>query len=216
MRARCMTALIIGFISVTTWAEDDESGWMVPANSAVKNLYLGAGLARVDNDIADSNQDGSVTNVSTDDEDTSASLIIGYQITENIAIEGGYTDTGETDFQGTSDGSGESWVAGSVRTKQESDGWELGIRGRWPIAPRWYAIGYMGWYWWKNEETYFENGFVSSDTESGSDFTYAIGLEYDIGKQDRFVYRFMGSNHKIGSQGDDVMGFGAELIYLFP
>ena len=74
----------------------------------------------------------------------------------------------------------------------------------------------MGWYWWKNEETYYENGFVSSDTDKGSDVTFAIGFEYDVGVKDRFVYRIMGSQHKIGNHGDDVVGVGAELIYLFP
>ena len=159
---RAITFLVLSLAASVSWAEDEDAGWVVPTNSAVKNLYLGAGLARVDNDIAASNQDGSVSNVSTDDEDTSTSLIIGYRINDYLAVEGGYTDTGETDFRGTSDGSGESWVAGSVRTKQEADGWEFGIRGRWPIAPRWYAIGYAGWYWWKNEETYLERNGISN------------------------------------------------------
>ena len=216
-RASSVVLSSFAFLAATSGqADTDDGAWFVPQNSAVKNVYVGAGASRVDNDIAGTNQDGSVSNVRIDDEDTSTSLIIGYQITDNISVEGGYTDTGETDFRGVSDGSGDSWIAGDVRTKQEADGWEFGLMGRWPIAPRWYALGYVGWYWWKNEETYYENGFVSSDTDKGSDVTFAIGFEYDVGVKDRFVYRIMGSQHKIGNHGDDVVGVGAELIYLFP
>lgn len=200
--------------SASAWSAD--AGWFVPADSGAKNLYLGAGVSRVNNDIVDTNQDGSVSNISKDDEDTSTGLIVGYQITDNISVEGGYTDMGETDFRGVSDGSGDSWFPGSVRTKQEADGWEFGVMGRWPIAPRWYALGYLGWYWWESKETYYESGFISSDTDSGGDVVFAVGFEYDVGVEDRFVYRFMGSQHEIGNDGSDVVGFGAELIYLFP
>ena len=46
---------------------DDDVGWLVPKDSAAKNFYLGAGVGRVNTDIADTNQGGSVSNVSIDD-----------------------------------------------------------------------------------------------------------------------------------------------------
>ena len=52
----------------------------------------------------DSNQDGSVTGVSEDNSDSVYSFFAGYQLSEYLAIEGGYTDFGESTFAGTSSG----------------------------------------------------------------------------------------------------------------
>ncbi len=195
-------------------AEDEEGkGWFIPKNTAAKNFYGGIGVGLNRNDLPDTNQDGSVTGVSTDESGVTRSVFVGYQINENFAVQGGHQDLGESEFSGTSTG-GPSWAPGSVSTDQEADGWELGVLGRWPVAPRWYALGYIGMFWWENRETYNESGFISTFKESGSDVTYALGFEFDPGLKDRIVYRFMGSNHQVGSS--DVNTASGQLIYRFP
>lgn len=196
-------------------ATSDDMGWFVPSNTAAKNVYVGVGVGHGRSDSPDSNQDGSVDSISKDKTDSSKSVIVGYQLNDMVAVQGGYKDLGETDFQGNSSG-GPSWSAGPVRTIQEADGWELGMTGRWPISQRWYALGFLGWYWWENEETYIESGFISKSRDSGSDLTYALGFEFDIGAKDRIVYRLMGTHHQVGNDEADVNGFSAEMIYRFP
>lgn len=212
-----LAALLLGaFFSQVAWSsDDDDRGWLVPKGTAAKNMYVGVGIGRNNSDSPDSNQDGSVTGISRDKTDISKGVTVGYQLNDKVAIQGGYKDLGETDFRGVSSG-GPSWSAGPVRTIQEADGWELGVVGRWPISERWYALGFLGWFWWESEETYIESGFVSKWKDSGSDATYALGFEFDCGLKDRIVYRFMGTHHQIGSDDADVNGLSAELVYRFP
>jgi OOP family OmpA-OmpF porin len=210
--------LVASFTGLAAAAEDDEEkGWFIPKNTAAKNFYGGIGVGGNRSDAPDSNQDGSVSGLSTDKSGITSGVFLGYQATNNLAVEGGYRDLGESEFTGTASGAGSSWtIAGPVRTKQEADGWELGVMGRWPISQRWYALGYVGMYWWENKETYYESGFVSSIKENGNDITYALGFEFDHGLKDRIVYRFMGSHHEVGNDNYNVNTASAAVIYRFP
>lgn len=196
--------------------DDDTKGWFIPKNTVAKNFYGGVGIGYGKNDSPDSNQDGSVSSVSTDETDFNGGIFFGYQMNDNIAVQGGYRDLGKSEFKGDSDGSGDSWIAGPVKTVQEADGWELGIMGRWPISTRWYALGYIGWFWWENKETYYEGSYKSVSKDTGSDMTYALGFEFDHGLKDRIVYRFMGSHHEVGNDDYNINSAMASVIYRFP
>lgn len=216
--ARGLCTLVIGCLAVTmVHAADDRDGpgWFVPKNSVMKNFYGGIGVGYADSDSPDSNQDGSVSGVSTDDSDIGKGVFFGYQFHDNVAVQAAYRDLGESDFQGNSSG-GPSWDAGAVRTKQEADGWELGVLGRWPVSERWSALGFIGMYWWENKETYYESSGVSSVKQTGSDVTFALGFEYDVGLKDRVVYRFMGSHHAVGDDEYDINSATASVVYRFP
>jgi OOP family OmpA-OmpF porin len=199
-------------------AKDEDQkgmGWFVPQGTPAKNFYFGARVAYDKSNFPDSNQDGSVSGVSTDTTGTGVGLFAGYQFNDYVAVEGGYRDFGKSDFRGTSSG-GPSWSAGPVSATNEVKAWELGVWGRWPIAPRWYALGYLGWSKWDSKETFVEGTFVSVEENSGGDVAFAIGLEYDVGLKDRFVYRFTGANHKVDDSGYRVNSLAAELVYRFP
>ncbi|MBI5460731.1 MAG: outer membrane beta-barrel protein [Gammaproteobacteria bacterium] len=198
-------------------AEDDNDamGWFIPKDSAAKNVYGGVGVSMDNDDFPDSNQDGSVTGVGNDETGTGKQAFAGYQITDNVAVQGGYRDLGDSDFNGTSSG-GPSWSAGPVSASLDANGWELGVLGRWPITDRWYALGYLGWYWWETTETFVEGAFVSEDKNSGGDAAAALGLEYDIGLKDRIVYRFMGEHHRVDDSGYNINSAAAEIVYRFP
>ena len=194
---------------------DDTPGLFIPSNTAAKNFYGGISLGTGSNDYPNSNQDGSVTGVSEDKRDTVYSFFGGYQLNDYFAIEGGYTDFGESTFAGTSSG-GPSWEAGPVSALPESDGWQLGVLGRWPITNRWYALGYVGWLWWESKETFVETSATTTVTESGGDATVSLGLEWDAGLKDRILYRFMGSHSQVGELGYDINTASGEIVYRFP
>lgn len=219
---RCISYLhfvvLLSFASLAVAADDDDNsgtGWFVPADTGAKNFYGSLKFGAGDNDYPPSNQDGSVTNVSSDDRDTVWGVTFGYQINDNLAVQGAHQNFGESTFSGDSSG-GPSWEAGPVSALHESDGWELGVMGRWPINDRWYALGYLGWLWWDSKETFVETSGISVLEESGGDFTYALGFEYDVGLKERVVYRFMGSHHEVGDFGYDVNAASAEIVYRFP
>jgi hypothetical protein len=211
-------ALLIFMPGLLRAADDDAgpaAGWFVPNDSLAKNAYAGIQVGMDDSDYPASNQDGSVTGVQDDDEDVGQGVFVGYQIGDHFAVQGGYREVGESDFKGESAG-GESWAAGPVRALLEADGWDLGVLGRWPLTDRWFAIGYVGAYFWESKETFYEGDFVSSSSTSGSDAAYALGLEFDHGLPDRIVYRFMGANHRVDDDEYNVNSANAEIIYRFP
>ena len=195
--------------------DDEMKGWLISQGTAAKNFYGALGFGLVINDAPDSWQDGSLTAIDDDKSDIALSLAFGYQLHEYFAVQGAYRDLGESELNATSSG-GPSWSEGEVRGVQEADGWELGILGRWPISERWYALGLVGVYWWDSTEKYWEDGFTSSISESGSSLTYALGFEFDVGLKNRFVYRFMGSHHEVGNDDYDVNGVSAALVYRVP
>lgn len=194
--------------------DDDRKGLFMP-NGPAKNFYAGIGLGINNNNTPDAWQDGSVTSFNSDKSGIPKKITFGYQINDNFAVEAGYHDLGKSSLTGVSDGSGVSWAPGPIAGTQEAKGWELGVMGRWPISTRWYALGYVGMYWWESKEFYNESGFTSSLKESGSSVSYALGFEYDIGKPDRWVYRFMGSHHEVGNDDYDVNGVNAQIIWRF-
>lgn len=208
-------SLAVLFPVAVSAADDDAKGWFIPKDTVAKNFYVGARAGLNDNDFPDSNQDGSVTGVSTDGSGTTTGLFIGYQINDHLAVEGGYRDFGKSDFNGVSSG-GPSWSAGPVSALHEADGWELGVMGRWPLTDRWYALGYVGWNWWESKETFIEGTVVTTENNSGGDVAYALGLEYDIGLKDRIVYRFMGAYHAVDDSGYNINSATAEIVYRFP
>jgi len=199
-------------------AEEDDSGvpFWIPANTAAKNFYGAFSTGPANNDYPDSNQDGSVTGVRSDDTELVFKFSAGYQFNDYVAVQGGYVDLGESDFSGTSDGTGDSWEAGAVSANLDADGWELGVFGRWPINDRWYALGFVGQFWWESTETFVEPSATTVEKESGSDITYALGFEYDAGLKDRIVYRFMGSHHEVDVTSYEVNTAMAEIVYRFP
>ena len=215
LSATVLTATLTAAGSALAADDDNDKGWFIPKNTPFKNVYIGAGVDIARNDYPGSNQDGSVSNASEDESGVGSGLFVGYQINDNLAIQGGHRDLGEADFRGTSSG-GPSWDAGPVRAKHEADGWELGVMGRWPISARWYALGFVGMFWWESKETFYESTGRSTVTESGSDATYALGFEFDHGLRDRIVYRFMGSHHSVGDDDYDVDSVSATVIYRFP
>lgn len=205
-------------LPVAAQAEEDdegEQGWFVPANTPVKKFYGGLRAGANKNDFPGSNQDGSVTGIRSDDSDAGYGVFVGYQLNDYLAIEGGYRDFGESTFAGTSSG-GPSWTAGPVKAIHEADAWEIGMWGRYPIAPQWYAIGYVGWAFWESKETYVEGPFVSFETDNGADTVLAVGLEWDIGMNERVVYRFVGSHHVVDDTGYEIQSLNAEIVYRFP
>jgi len=207
--------IISSLLSTAHAGDDNEAGVLIPSGTAAKNFYGGVSAGFGDNDYPGSNEDGSVTGSTGDRHDTVYDFFVGYQVNDKVSVQAGHTDLGNSDFKGTSSG-GPSWEAGPVQATLDADGWELGVMGRWPVAPRWYALGYLGWMWWESKETFVETSGTSVLKESGSDFTYALGFEYDIGLKDRIVYRFMGAHHEVGDLGYEVNSAKAEIVYRFP
>lgn len=187
-----------------------------PDASAWPRFYGGVALEAVRNkDFVSANNDGSLSGISKKETSTAWRLFGGYSFTENLGIEGGYLDLGKSSFTAQSSG-GISWSPGKVGTDFEADGWYLEGVVRYPIAPRWTMYARVGAYRWHTKETFFEQSFGTSvDKDSGTNAIYGIGVEYDVGVDNKWVWRGDVMQTKVDHDRDTVNTAGMSLIRKF-
>lgn len=208
-----LTALCLACAALSTNASWGPILPELPVHNLYGKVETGTGN---NTELKDSWDDGSLSNRDTDQVDPVYRITAGYQINPFVGVEASYRDLGKYSMSGTSDGTGNSWSAGSISGTQEADGWALSITGRWPISARWTLYGTFGWLWWESEEHYNENGFTSSLRESGSDVTFSGGVEFDHGHSDRFVYTAGLSHDRVGDDDLDIVSGFAGILYRFP
>jgi Outer membrane protein beta-barrel domain len=189
--------------------EDRDRGAAVLAGSESRlksGPYVGAALGMGRNsDFIAANNDGSLNNINADKTDRALQLRLGWQFNDYFAIEAGYLDLGHAHFEAQSDGTGYSWAGpGQADTDVEADGWYGGVRGSMPLSDRWTAFLSLSWYQWKTTETFVDNGFVSTDKNSGGDVRYGAGLQYDLGAKDYWVVDMEVAKTDVDDDGDGV------------
>ena len=129
--------------------------------------------------------------------DTGFKIYGGYQVNQNFAVEGGYTDLGEV-----SDGS----------FSLSSNGFEVAAVGMLPINPQFDVFGKLGLFLANTEASAV--GFGSADDDS-SDIFFGLGLSYHINQQIsiRGTYDFYGVDF-FGSDLDiDLLAVGVDFKF---
>lgn len=168
--------------------------------------YAGVALGMGRNsDFVAANNDGSLNSIQAEKSDRALQVRLGWQFNDYLAVEAGYLDLGHVHFESQSDGTGYSWSGpGQADTDLEADGWYGGVRGSMPLSDRWTAFASLSWYRWKTTETFVDNGFTSTDKDSGGDVRYGGGLEFDIGKKDLWVVDMEVARTDVDHDGDTV------------
>lgn len=183
--------------------------------AAYRGWYLGAGAGVAHNaDFVEANDDGSLSSIASDRNDVGLTLFGGYSF-GYLGLEAGYRDHGTVSFDAVSDGEGDSWSGGNVGTQLESDGYYFGVRGQYPMAPRWTLFATVGVYTWKTTETFTEPFGTSTDENSGSDVTYGAGVEYDLGQKNKWALRSDFTQDTVDDDEDAVSTVGASAVYRF-
>ena len=152
-------------------------------------FVVGAGLgASFYSGHVDANDDGSLSSVDDDGSSTVREFRAGF-LGKFIGVEFGHLALGEVEFSAQSSG-GPSWAAGDVSARVQADGWFYSAIGRYPVQDRWVLLARVGMLSWTTEESFTENGIDSEGSEdSGSDFMYGVGIEYDIYNRHYFWVR---------------------------
>ncbi|MDQ7008270.1 MAG: outer membrane beta-barrel protein [Acidobacteriota bacterium] len=193
-------------------------GLIVPAAALAQDgpiCHVGVGVGSVSNDdFVDANDDGSLSNINSDTSDTGWQVMFGYRFNPNFALEGSYTDLGETGFTAVSE-SGDSWAEGAVGTRFESDGWMVSALGFLPVSERWTLFARLGILGWETTETFTEPSGTSVDRNSGTDAVYGVGAEYDPGNRNDIVLRAEVGKTKVDDDGDSVTAVTAAVLYEF-
>jgi len=74
-----------------------------------------------------------------------------------VSLEVSSQDFGESTFNATSDGSGDSWAAGFVSAIQKAEGYGISAIECYPVTQRLTFFGKLGWFRWKSKEEYIEH-----------------------------------------------------------
>jgi hypothetical protein len=216
MYKKCYHSLLFLVWAVTFLCTASNAwGAIIPEGTPAKDFYGGASAAYVSSNAPSSNNDGSVTGISTDQTDVAGKVYAGVNVTDNVALEVTYQDFGSSSFSATSSG-GPSWSAGAVSTKHEADGFSLSAITRVPLKERHTLLLRLGWLWWHSKESYTESSGPSISENSGSDLTIGIGLEYDPGLLDRIVYRTEIEQHRVDDASYDLTTASFGICYRFP
>jgi OOP family OmpA-OmpF porin len=107
-----------------------------------------------------------------DDSDTAWKILGGYRFNRNLAAELGYTDLGEV-----SAGDG-----GANTITAEATAFELVAVGSWPVSNEFSVYGKVGVFRWDVDAT-GTGMFAGSESDSGTDLTFGVGVQYDFTKQ---------------------------------
>ena len=150
---------------------------------ASEGFYVGAniGQASYDATLSDFNvlDDGSIFSASLDDSDTSFSLRLGYQLTPNIAFEGGFIDLGELTVNANSDWSGFLYEPGPVTFTITAEGLFFDVKGLLPLNEQFSLYGKLGLLKWDGTGTLSDSTRGISVDDDGNDTFYGIGASFN-------------------------------------
>ncbi len=130
----------------------------VPANA--QDTYVGLSLGNFEDAVLN-------------DSDTGWKVYGGYQLSENLAVEGGYVNLGKVE---------ESSFGTTVSAEQT--GFNVVALGLLPLNQGFSLFGKIGLFFWDSDVKVSIPGFGSaSGSDSGTDITYGFGLKYDIDRK---------------------------------
>ena len=171
-----------------------------PAGAAPLGIYAGAGYAMVDKDadraafeneaVAIYNAFGFGPTTQTgkfDAKDSAYGFVVGWRLTEHIALEGGYIDLGDVTYRDTSTGlfadtpPPETW---QQNIDSGTSGVALSVLGVLPLSYRWEVYGRGGLLLSNSTESVFITDGVGSEklraSKSGVDFLAGVGVSMSI------------------------------------
>lgn len=153
-----------------------------------------------------------------DDKDTGYKLQLGYKLTPNWAIEGGYVDLGKFKYSASFTGP----VAGTASAEAKATGWNIAAIGALPINDQFTVFGKLGFVDAKVELSASASG--SGATASGGESSTKVKPNYGIGATYNFDkawglraewerYSKLGDEDKTGESDVDFISLG--IVYNF-
>ncbi|NVM21863.1 MAG: outer membrane beta-barrel protein [Desulfobacterales bacterium] len=139
---------------------------------------IGFGSSSVDIESGALDDGSNISGESKDETDTSLSFFIGYEVNDNLSVEGGYIDFGEASVTGISDGTGSFWFEGPVEIKYETTAIFLDIIGKYEINNSLDLIGKAGFYHADVDADATDVWGTVSIDESNTGLLLGFGLSY--------------------------------------
>ena len=151
----------------------------------------------------------STTAMVSDEKDAAYKLLLGYQFSQNFALEGGYFNLGQFSFQST------TAPAGSLNGQIKLQGLNLDLVGRLPLSERWSALARVGAQSTQARDRFSGTGAVHvlnpSPGERATNVKVGLGLQYAVSQS--LLLRVEGEHYRVndavGNRGGvNVFSFG--------
>jgi len=201
-----VTIISIGLIAQTSYAET--SSWYV-------GIGVGSSSTEIESGIL--NDGSTISGESKDEDDTSLSFFIGYEVNDNISVEGGYINFGEANATGTSDGTGFFWWPGAVEMKFEATAIFLDIMGKYSINDRFDLFGKAGIYDADLDVDLTDSWGTISESDSNTGLLFGVGLSCSF--NEKISGRASWTRFNDVGDGDlfesDVDILGLDLVFSF-
>lgn len=188
--------------AIPVWAQQ-------PQQSA---FYIGGAVGQAKAKDACSGTAAAGIPIVCDDTDTSWKVFAGYEFNRYVAVEGGWADLGETTASAT--------VLGTpVNAAVTAKGWEVLGVGSIPFNDQFSVYGKAGFFRWRVNGTVVAAGFGSESVEdSGTDFTYGVGLRYNFTKNigarlEWQRYNNVGDNATTGQSDVNLVSLGIVIKF---
>jgi len=193
------------------------SSYAADANTTTtqNNFYVGGAVGIATADISSSDIPD---NYSLDDSDTSLKFFVGYKLSDNFSIEGGYIDLGEMSI---SNSYTESLVNFNEKTIAESNAFIVNIKGHYALSDSASVYAKVGVASWDIEGTEKFTATIPSQNisqsysedvydESGTDVFFGVGIGFDLGD-----FQLFGEyeKFKIDDENVDVLSIGATYYF---
>ena len=172
--------------------------------AAQGNAYAGISIGQSKN--AKYCEDLAALGVPCDETDTSFRIFGGYQFHPNVAVEAGYADLGEASLSGT-------FLSAPASATGEAKAWDLVAVLSWPVGNVFSLYGKLGVYRGEARSTGAVGGFGGPrGSETVTDFTYALGGQFNLGRNVGMRGEWQRYNDFSGSN-IDVLSLG--VLYRF-
>jgi hypothetical protein len=170
------------------------------AHAAQLGIYAGVSYAMVEKDSTRSDFEAEAlaiynafgftpetTSGSFDSKDSSYGFVVGWRLTEHIALEGGYMDLGDVTYRDRSTGlrtgfpDPQNWAQ---NVECSTSGIALSALGIWPLSYRWEVYARAGLLISNNTERVFITDGIGSEslrgTKSGADLLAGAGVSFSV------------------------------------
>jgi OOP family OmpA-OmpF porin len=212
------TKLLYGFLylgltlvvaSTDTVAQENKDGLQ-----ETHKFYLGGGIGYSSIDTGVSGTTGTAV---LDEDDTGFKALLGYQLHENLAVEGFYANLGEASLTGNN---GDNFVfggtayqftaSGSLTIKASTIG--VGVVGMVPVNEMLSPIVKLGLHSWEADATVVSSTVGSATaSDSGTDLFYGIGAQFNF--NEKIASRAMFERFNLDDVSVDL--FSVSLIFKF-
>ena len=154
--------------AVTTAVAQDVPNWI---GVSVGNTKFSSGS----NNFNSSNTLSGISPSSTEDSDNAWKIYLGIPFNKNLGLELGYAKLGDQTISGTFNGA-------AATSRATSTAYLFDLVGNYDFNESFSLLGKVGMHRWGVNDDTTKNGVNASNGADGFDFTYGLGVQYNVNK----------------------------------